>query len=313
MITEVDSVTIWMLADNYYDTLLADTEVAKRYHLVPGVSVQAQHGLSCFLETVVDGRSYHCMFDYGVDPEGVMGNTRLLGLDLAKATAFSLSHGHFDHYQGVLAILRGVNARLPARTPFFVGEEAFAHRYSLRAGSDETQDLGQLRKEEIEALGLEVFEVTEPVEMIPGAYLTGTIPRVTAYERPSPRQLLDREGRREQDDFRGEQAVFFSVKGKGLVVLSGCAHVGVVNTVKQAQAVAGVEKLHAVIGGFHLVVAEPAVIEQTVADLKAMRPDHVVAGHCTGLVANGALRTALPDAYLLSTSGTKYTFTARTP
>jgi 7,8-dihydropterin-6-yl-methyl-4-(beta-D-ribofuranosyl)aminobenzene 5'-phosphate synthase len=311
MVTEVDRLTIWMLADNYYDTLLADTPIVSRYRIGPGMSVQAQHGLSCFVETVVGGLSSYCMFDYGVDAAGVLGNTGLLGIDLGRTDAFGLSHGHFDHYQGALGILGTVRSRLAPGTPFFVGEEAFAHRYSLPAWASEAQDLGRLDRAEIEALGLRVVEVGEPVEAIPGLYLTGTIPRSTAYEQPSPRQLVDRGAGPEPDDFRGEQALCCCVRGKGLVVLSGCAHVGIVNTVLRAQAIMGCERVHAIVGGFHLVVATPEVVARTVADLTAMRPAHVVASHCTGLVANGALREALPDAFVQSTAAARCTFSAQ--
>jgi 7,8-dihydropterin-6-yl-methyl-4-(beta-D-ribofuranosyl)aminobenzene 5'-phosphate synthase len=112
-------------------------------------------------------------------------------------------------------------------------------------------DIGQLKKEDIEALGLKVVEVRSSTQIIPGGYFTGNIERVTAYEKVPPSLLIKRGEKPEPDDFRGEQAFFFNVKGKGLVVLSGCAHSGIVNTVKQAQKVSGIEKIHAVLGGFH--------------------------------------------------------------
>jgi 7,8-dihydropterin-6-yl-methyl-4-(beta-D-ribofuranosyl)aminobenzene 5'-phosphate synthase len=109
---------------------------------------------------------------------------------------------------------------------------------------------------------------------------------------------------------RGEQALFFNVKGKGLVVVSGCAHAGIVNTVRQAQKVAGMDKLHAVMGGFHLINAKPEVIQNTVTDIKAMKPDHIVPAHCTGFETLVAFSKEMPDAFTLNTAGTKYTFGA---
>jgi metal-dependent hydrolase (beta-lactamase superfamily II) len=90
------------------------------------------------------------MFDYGLNPVGVMNNIQLLGLDLGKTSAFSLSHGHFDHFMSAVSILKQNRSRIPGGTPFYVGEEAFAHRCSLRPGTTEMADLGQLRKEDIE-------------------------------------------------------------------------------------------------------------------------------------------------------------------
>ncbi len=309
-VTEVDKVTVWVLTDNYYDALRPDSKITKRYRVVPGKSIHAEHGLSYYVETVVNGKATACMFDYGLDPLGVMNNIALLGLDLGKANAFSLSHGHFDHWMGAISILKPNQSRIAGGTPFYVGEEAFARRYSLRPGTTEAADLGQLRKEDIEALGLKVVEVKNPVQIISGAYFTGNIERVTTYEKVPPSLLIKRGEKPEPDDFRGEQALFFNVKGKGLVVLSGCAHAGIVNTVKHAQKIAATEKIHAVMGGFHLINAKPEVIQNTVADIKTMKPDYIVPTHCTGFEAIVAFGREMPNEFILNTAGTQYTFAA---
>jgi 7,8-dihydropterin-6-yl-methyl-4-(beta-D-ribofuranosyl)aminobenzene 5'-phosphate synthase len=309
-VTEVDKVTVWVLADNYYDALRPDSKITKRYRVVPGKSIHAEHGLAYYVETVVNGKASACMFDYGLDPLGVMNNIALLGLDVGKANAFSLSHGHFDHWMGAVSILKQNQSRIAGGTPFYVGEEAFARRYSLRPGTTDAADIGQLGKEDIEALGLKVVEVKNPLQIIPGAYFTGNIERVTTYEKVPPSLLIKRGEKPEPDDFRGEQALFFNVRGKGLVVLSGCAHAGIVNTVKHAQKIAGTDKIHAVMGGFHLINAKPAVIQNTVADIKAMKPDHVVPTHCTGFEAIVAFSREMPNEFTLNTAGTQYTFTA---
>ncbi len=182
-VTEVDKLTIWVLADNYYDTNEPDTKITKRYRSVAGKSIHAQHGLSYYIETVIGGKTSACMFDFGLDPADVMSNIALLGLDIGKTNAFSLSHGHYDHYTGAVSILKQNQSRIAAGTPFYVGEEAFARRYTLRPGATEPTDLGQLSKEDIEALGLKVVEAKTPVEIVPGAYFTGNIERVTSYEK----------------------------------------------------------------------------------------------------------------------------------
>ncbi len=309
-VTEVDKLIVWVLTDNYYDALRPDAKITKRYRVGPGKSIHAEHGLSFYVETVIDGKTTACMFDYGLDPAGVMNNIALLGLDLGKANAFSLSHGHFDHWMGAVTILKQNQSRIAGGTPFFVGEEAFARRYSLRPGRTEPDDLGQLRKEDIEVLGPKVIEVKTAVQIIPGAYVTGNIERVTTYEKVPPSLLIKRGERPEPDDFRGEQAVFFNVKGKGLVVLSGCAHTGIVNAVKHAQKVSATEKIHAVMGGFHLINAKPEVIQNTVSDIKAMKPDYVVPAHCTGFEAIVAFGKDMPNEFILNTAGTQYTFGA---
>lgn len=309
-VTEVDKVTIWVLTDNYYDALRPDSKITMRYRVTPGKSIHAEHGLAYYVETVVNGKTSSCMFDYGLDPVGVMNNVALLGLDLGKTSAFSLSHGHFDHWMGAVSILKQNQSRIVGGTPFYVGEEAFARRYSLRPGTNEAMDIGQLMRKDIEALGLKVVEVKNSVQIIPGGYFTGNIARVTPYEKVPPSLLIKRGENPEPDDFRGEQALFFSVKGKGLVVLSGCAHAGIVNTVKQAQKVAGTDKIHAVMGGFHLINAKPEVIQNTVADIKAMKADYIVPTHCTGFEAIVAFSREMPKEFILNTAGTRYTIAA---
>jgi 7,8-dihydropterin-6-yl-methyl-4-(beta-D-ribofuranosyl)aminobenzene 5'-phosphate synthase len=308
-VTEVNKLTIWVLTDNYYDTSRADVKNTKRYRSVSGKSIHAEHGVSFYVETLVNGKTSACMFDFGSDPVGIMNNMALLGIDVGKANAFSLSHGHWDHYTSAVSILRQNQPRIASGTPFYVGEEAFARRYSLRPGVTEPTDLGQLKKEDIEAFGLKVVEVQTPVEIVPGAYFTGNIARVTAYEKVPKNFQIKRDEKIEHDTFPGEQAVFFNVKGKGLVILSGCAHAGIVNTVKQAQKAAGTDKVHAIMGGFHLINAKPEVIQSTVADIKSMKPDHIVPAHCTGFEAVVAFSKEMPNEFILNTAGTQYTFT----
>ena len=308
-VTEVDKVTVWVLADNYYDWNVRDSKITKRYRPgVAGNTMHAEHGLSFYIETVVNGKASACMFDYGLDPRGVLNNIALLGLDPGKANAFGLSHGHGDHMLAAVSILRQNRSPIAGGTPIYVGEEAFARRYSRRVGRTEPDDLGQLNREDIEALGLKVVEVKNPMRIIPGAYISGDIERVTTYEKVQPTYFIKRGGKIEPDDLRSEQSLFFNVKGKGLLVVSSCAHGGIVNTIKHAQKVANMDKVHAVMGGFHLTNARPEVIQNTVADIKAMKPDYLVGMHCTGFEAEVAFSREMPNEFILNTVGTQYTF-----
>jgi 7,8-dihydropterin-6-yl-methyl-4-(beta-D-ribofuranosyl)aminobenzene 5'-phosphate synthase len=309
-IRQVDTVRIWILTDNYYDALRPNSEVAKRYRVIPGESIHAEHGLASFVETEIKGKASTCMFDFGLDPRGVMNNAKLLNIDLGNLNTFILSHGHFDHWTGAIEILRQNTGSKARGIQFYVGEEAFLHRYSRRMGTDEVMDIGQLDKEAIQASGVEVIEVKSPTQIIPGCYCTGNIDRITEYENAPPSLLVERDGKIGADDFRGEQALFFNLKGKGLVVLSGCAHAGIVNTVKQAQKVSGVEKVHAILGGFHLINAKPEIIQNTITDIKEIGPDFVAPAHCTGFEAVVAFSKAMPEAFILNTAGTQYTFSA---
>ena len=289
-ITEVDHVRMAVITDNYYDALRPDPPCGVRYRTAHGSSIHAEHGLSYYVETMVDGVSTGFMFDFGLDGKGVLNNMALLSIDFEKIAAFGLSHGHFDHWGGLLDILRANQSKIEKTIPLYVGEEVFAHRSSRSVEGRGLRDLGRLDRTEIERTGLvEIVEIKEPVEVIPGAYLMGKIERTVDYETDNPMLLIDRNGRMEVDDFHGEQALIFNVQRKGLVVVSGCAHVGIINIVAQARKLAGIEKVHAIIGGFHLINASTDRIEKTLRAFKEIGPDHLIPAHCTGFEAVTAL------------------------
>jgi 7,8-dihydropterin-6-yl-methyl-4-(beta-D-ribofuranosyl)aminobenzene 5'-phosphate synthase len=312
-ITEIDKLVLTVLTDNYYDSNRADGNNARRYRSRAGKSIHAEHGLSYFADVAVGSvgaKTSSCMLDFGLDPVGVLNNIGLLGIDVARASAFGLSHGHYDHYSSAAGVLAQFRSRIPAGTPFYVGEEAFARRFTKRPDAAEPVGTGQLRREDFEANGLKIVEVKNPVEIIPGAYFTGRIERVTDFEKVAPNLFVMRGEKLEQDTLPGEQAAFFKLKGKGLVILSACAHVGIVNTVRYIQKISATEKVHAIIGGFHLINTGPEVIRRTVSDIKAIGPDMIVPAHCTGFEAVTAFSREMPNEFFLNTAGTQYTFSA---
>jgi 7,8-dihydropterin-6-yl-methyl-4-(beta-D-ribofuranosyl)aminobenzene 5'-phosphate synthase len=167
-----------------------------------------------------------------------------------------------------------------------------------------------LKREDIEEIDLvKIIEVKVPTQIVPGAYLIGEINQVTDYEKIAPVFLTKRGDQIVQDDFIGEQAIVFYVKSRGLVVLSGCAHRGIVNTIRQAQKITGIEKVHAVIGGFHLTGAKEELIQKTITDIKAIHPDFIIPFHCTGFEAVTAFSREMPEQFILNTSGTRYILT----
>lgn len=304
-IQEADSLTVTIIADNYYDALVPDPPIGKRRRALPYTSVHAEHGFSCLIECVRGNESTCVFFDFGLDPIGVLNNIDLLGIELDRIDAFVLSHGHFDHWGGLLTIL----GRAHPGVPLYVGDEAFAQRFSSRPGSADLIDLGRLDRKAIEELGIvEIVEVKGPVEVNRGCYLSGEIERRTDYEKGGANLIIQRGDDLIQDHFPGEQAIVCAVKEKGLVVISGCAHAGIVNTIYHAQRITGIQKVHAVIGGFHLVNATEGLIEKTVADMVAISPDYIIPAHCTGFAAIIEFAHALPDQFILNTAATRYQF-----
>jgi len=308
---EVEKVTITVITDNYYDQNRPGPSIGSRYRATPGKSIHAEAGISYYVETVAGGQSSSFMFDYGIDAQGVMRNMELLGITLDKVDGLGLSHGHWDHYGTLLANLRANQAKIPKGTPLYLGEETFAHRFSTRPGTTQAADLGRLSMEEIESIGVvRVVEVKEPTPVMKGGYFTGKIERVTDYEKIPPTLVIKRGEKLEPDSFIGEQALIFNVKGKGLVVLSACGHRGMVNTVRHAQKISGIEKVHAVLGGLHLSGGKPEIIEKTVAGIKAIGPDYIVPAHCTGFETATLFAKEMPKQFILNTAAARYTFAA---
>jgi len=313
-IPEAEKIVVTFITDNYYDALRADDKIAKRHSaLNAGASeamLHAEHGLAYHIETTVDGQTHSFLFDFASDVYGVKKNIGLLKIDLKKIEAIALSHDHLDHQTALIELLKAKRDEIPRGMPFYVGEKFFVGTYA-RMPNGRIDSLLALKREEVEGLGLvKIVEVKSPTPIVQGAYLAGKIEQVTDYEKIPPNFVKKRGDEYVQEDFVGEQAIVLNAKGKGLVVVSACAHRGIVNTVKTAQKITGIEKVHALIGGFHLTGAKPELIQKTVADVKAIRPDYIVPAHCTGYEAIGAFAREMPDQFIVNTAGTRYIMSA---
>jgi len=308
-IPEAEKIVITVVTDNYADLTRPDEKIARRHTGTTSYlegALHAEHGLAYHVGTVVNAQFHSFLFDFGTDVRGVQRNIDLLRIDLGKIEALALSHDHFDHQAALVELLKANKAEISPEIPLYVGERFFEGTYARRPNGD-VWSLLALKREDIEGLGLvKIVEVKTPTSIVPGAYLTGAIERITDYEQIPPVFVAKRGEQFVQEDFAGEQAIVLNAQGKGLVVLSGCAHRGIVNTVKHAQKMTGTEKVHAVIGGFHLTGAKPEVIQKTISDIKAIRPDYIVPTHCTGFEAISAFAREMPNQFILNTAGTRY-------
>ena len=161
---EAEKITITSIEDNYYDSLRPDSKIAKRYR----GNMYAEHGLACHIESVVDGRSHSLLFDFGRTFHAVSPNIDMLKIEFNKLEALALSHGHRDHFGGLVELLKSRREKIPKGIPLYVGEDAFAE-----SGQGERVAHRPPKKEDIEALGIvKIVEIIDPTPIVSGAYLT---------------------------------------------------------------------------------------------------------------------------------------------
>jgi 7,8-dihydropterin-6-yl-methyl-4-(beta-D-ribofuranosyl)aminobenzene 5'-phosphate synthase len=334
-VPSVDSVAVRVLVDSSYDTPRAPASTVVKVRRSPFTSAQNfrkvlhnEWGLALALESRMGGDARSLFLDYGYTPETLLGNMEVIGVDPGKAQALILSHGHFDHFGGLVDYLKANRSRLPADLTLYVGgEDNFCNRKTASGSPGHFSDWGVLDRRELEALKVKIVKCDEPTVILGHAFTTGRIAR-RSFERVLPNTQISyhkdangvgcdmpaedskAKGEYVQDQHLNEHATCFNVKGRGLVVISSCGHAGIVNSVQQAIEVSGVKKMHAVLGGFHLFPAPDDYVRQTVAELQKLGPDVIIPLHCSGPNMAEALRAMMPQQYLPSSTGTEFTFGA---
>ncbi|NPV59601.1 MAG: MBL fold metallo-hydrolase [Actinobacteria bacterium] len=310
---EVDQVEILSLSDNYNDLVSMDSnEIVTRALPVKDLqvrgSVLAEHGFSALVKTVAEEGPHELLFDFGLSPVAVPYNVEQLGIDLSSVEVAVLSHGHMDHFGALIPTLQS----LPQKpVPLYVHPSAFKENRYLKVGEIRVK-FPPADRAAWEEAGARITESRGPTLLADGTVLfLGEIERVSEFERGMPNAYCEKDGEECWDPIEEDTAIVMNLRGKGLVVLSGCAHSGIVNTVAYARKVTGVERVHVVMGGFHLTgpAFEP-IIEKTIEGLRSFDPDYVVPTHCTGRKAVMAFEEAMPDRFLLNMAGTRLTFRA---
>ena len=315
----VDSVELLSLMDNVTDVFMPDQGPARR----AGTAVRAtrpaalmaegwapdaliaEHGFSMLVTVTKAGRAHRILFDAGTSPDGVIENMRRLDVDPGSIEAVVCSHGHFDHTTGLDGLIRAVGQ---ASMPVLIHPHFWRRRRMLIPGAD-PREVPTTSRQALTGAGFEIIEDRQPSFLLDGSVLiTGEVPRVTGYEPGFPPQQAWLGGKWEPDPLvLDDQALIVSVAGKGLVVITGCGHAGVVNICRYASRLTGDQPLYAVIGGFHLQgpVFEP-LIPRVLDDLGALNPGVLVPAHCTGWRAGHAMAARFGDAYIPNSVGTRF-------
>ena len=326
----VDKVTMQVLVDGAFDLF-------SRPQKVNGVSVEvvrssdfarpfhAQWGLSLLLDSQRGGDARTILLDFGHTPEALMLNMELQKVDPGKINALILSHGHNDHWGGLVGFLDKKRGLLPADLTLYAGgEDNFCKRLAGASPGPFT-DRGVLDRREMAAHRVKLVLAQAPTVIENQAFTTGQIKR-GGIEKVLPNTMVEfaekdglgcnmshfspaeLQGKIMPDEHVHEHATCFNVKDRGLVVISSCGHVGIVNSVRQAQEVSGVQKIHAIVGGFHLGPAPADYLNQVVAEVKKFQPDAVIPMHCSGNPFIQAVREQMPDKLVLATIGSRIIF-----
>lgn len=310
----VDRVEVLTLQDNYIDMVAQDNNaVVQRAVPLKGMEVRnsilAEHGFSALIHLVDGDQSHDMLFDFGFSEHGAAFNAAALNADLTAVSAMALSHGHLDHVGGMQELVKMIGKE---KVELVLHPAAFRNPRYLKITDDFKVYFPAFTREKAAAAGAAVVESASPKPLLADhAVFLGEIPRTTEFEKGAPNLCYEEDGKEMQDPIDDDSAMVFNVRGKGLVVLSGCAHAGIVNTVEYARTVTGEERVHAVIGGFHLSGSDmETVIKPTTAALKAIDPDYIVPTHCTGRAAVQYMESEMPEKFVLNMSGTRLTFAA---
>ncbi len=311
-LNEVDKVEITTLIDNYIDGVALDGSniISRAYPIKDGKisnSILAEHGFSAIATTETNKKPHSVLLDFGFSADGAAFNARALGINMSTIEALVLSHGHSDHTGALEAIIKLIGKK---KIKLYLHPQAFAAPRYLKFGEEIKVSFPELLREELENLGIAIIESAKPVSLAGDSILyLGEIPRITDFEKGMPNAYYEENGKEKFDRNLDDTSLVMNLKGKGLVILSGCAHAGIINTVQYARKVTGMEKVHVVMGGFHLTGPNFApIIGKEIEALREINPDYIIPTHCTGRNATNAIERELPQKFLLNMSGTKLTF-----
>jgi 7,8-dihydropterin-6-yl-methyl-4-(beta-D-ribofuranosyl)aminobenzene 5'-phosphate synthase len=322
---EQKSVLVTALVDNMTDMLLNSTESVKRYTQESGPPLLAEHGLSLLVDLKDTG--VKILMDAGITKITLMENIHRMKIDPKTINKIVLSHGHPDHIMAMTDIIKAIAGPPKARNwskdatvdeiedwmtsqrvPLICHSAAFRERWKVFPNGSKYGPMITPRAE-WKAAGAEVIISDEPYKLADGCWTTGAVPRKTFEKAGTPKIFAFRDGGKFNRDFvDDDEAIIINIKEKGLVIVSGCAHAGILNTINHAKEISGINKVFAIIGGFHLISSTPEEIQKTIDEVKKLKPVIIVPTHCTGFPAIVQFAIQMPEEFVLGVVGTTYIF-----
>lgn len=241
-----------------------------------------QHGISFLLTAERDGVIKNILVDVAQDPAALIENINRMQIAISCIDAVVLTHCHYDHTRGIAKILREIGGKdIPVIAHPDIFRTHFISDPYLRSIGIMDGD----RREDIESSGGILYLAGNALEIMPGLISTGEVERITDFEEVGMNLFTIENGQVKGDLMKDDISVVANVRGKGLVIVTGCSHAGIVNIIQQSIKLTGTKKIHGIIGGFHLIEASEERIQKTALALKKFNPDWVYAGHCTGFRA----------------------------
>jgi 7,8-dihydropterin-6-yl-methyl-4-(beta-D-ribofuranosyl)aminobenzene 5'-phosphate synthase len=322
-IGSVDQVSLTVMVDNKADLIVESSEQVKYFTKVP---LLAEHGFSVLIR--LDNKGSAILWDAGVSKVALLENFRRMKIDVTSIHKIALSHGHLDHYAAMTDVLEALDI-LPedkewgatvkaeevetwieaSRIPIVAHPAALRERWWVNDKGNFVGPFFPPPEQEWQALGAKIALSEEPYRLDNGCWTTGYIPRVSFEKSGRSEKLRYRKGSDfHPDDLEEDQAIVINIEGKGLVVLSGCAHSGIVNTIAYAMSFSKIDTIYAVIGGFHLARASDDEIDQTIEYFREVKPSFIIPCHCTGLHAISRFAQEFPDQFIEGVVGTTYLF-----
>lgn len=241
--------------------------------------------------------------DAGQSALPILHNMKLLDIDPASIDAVVLSHCHYDHTEGLVDTLKAIGRK---NIPVIAHPGIFRPNYIFNPFIRNIGVMKENGSKAIEDAGGLLVLVDEPFEIMPGVIATGVVPRKRDFEKQGIGTYNIEDGKVSPDEIIDDLSLAVKVKGKGLAIISGCSHAGIINIIEWSREISMEPKVGVVIGGFHLIEASQDRIEKTAQALKTLNVGRVITGHCTGLAALCEFSRVLGDRFEHLHVGTEF-------